>query len=241
MLERLEAFVKGIVDHLRSRTKPLGAAVKRELTRVLVLAADRIEQLKAALEPEAIDQADVAQEVGQLKATAEPKAIDQVDVAQEVGQEADAATLLWILSGGDEDAFVNYISTFPDPDLGALLRDPQRLQQTITDLQNAFPGGIGAGEVKDGIPHQALQSSNIFGFQFDPKSNKLKVRFQGGGVYEYFGVPQQVFRIFQAGAVPAKTTGRNEFGRWWTGKLPSSGAAFHKLIKLGGYTFRKVL
>jgi hypothetical protein len=93
---------------------------------------------------------------------------------------------------------------------------------------------------QDSIPKADLNSSNIYGFSYDPKSKSLYVRFQGGNVYGYEGVPPQIFRVFQAGAIPAKTDGQNEYGSWWVGKRPSLGASFYELIKKGGYPYQKL-
>lgn len=146
--------------------------------------------------------------------------------------------LLWQLAGGDETAFVGYLRTFPDPALNALLRNPTQLKKTIEDLQRRMPPG--QQPIVDGIPHADINSSNIYGFRYNPKNGRLMVRFQSGSVYGYEGVPAGVFKTFQQGAVPAKTNGRNNFGRWWTGKMPSLGAAFYDLIRQGGYTYQRL-
>lgn len=148
------------------------------------------------------------------------------------------ADLLWILAGGNPDAFVNYLRTYPDQNLNALLRNPTLLNQVIEQLSRVMPQG--EGEVRDGIQEAPLDSSNVYGYQYDPKSGRLKVRFQSGSVYEYGGVPAGVFKVFQQGAVPAKTTGKNRYGQWWTGKIPSLGAAFYSLIRQGGYPYQRL-
>lgn len=148
------------------------------------------------------------------------------------------ADLLWILAGGKEDAFVNYLRTYPDPSLNSLLKNPGLLQSTIERLNQNLPQGQ-RGET-DGIPQAPLDSSNIYGFQFDPSSGTLKVRFQSGSVYQYKGVPPGIFNVFKNGAVPAKTSGQNQFGKWWKGKLPSLGAAFYELIRSGGYPYARI-
>lgn len=148
-------------------------------------------------------------------------------------------TLLWILSGGQEDAFVNYLRTYPDPSLQSLLQSPDLLRATIDRLSRELPQGANRGEA-DGVPRAPLDSSNIYGFQYDPKSGFLKVRFQSGSVYAYQGVPSGVFRVFQNGAVPARTNGQNEHGRWWQGKIPSLGAAFYQMIRQGGYPYQRL-
>lgn len=147
------------------------------------------------------------------------------------------AQLLWILSGGNIDAFVNYMHQIPDPELNALLNHPERLDQIISQLHGQFPKGEPA--VVDGIEHAPLNSSNIWGAR-QLKNGKVQVRFQGGSVYEYDGVPPQVFKAFQMGSVPAKTQGQNQYGAWWKGKQPSLGASFHELIKERGYNYRRL-
>ena len=83
-------------------------------------------------------------------------------------------------------------------------------------------------------------SSTIYGFMYDDKTGKLKVRFNEGGVYEYSGVPKQVYQMFEAGAIPAKTDGQNNFGIWWKNKKPSLGASMHSLLKMGGFPYTKI-
>lgn len=148
------------------------------------------------------------------------------------------ANLLWILSGGQPDAFVNYLRTFPNPALNALIRNPTQLTQTIERLEREMPRGEPA--VSDGIHHSSLQSSNIWGFSYNPKTQKLLVKFNSGSVYGYTGVQPFIFKIFQSGAIPAKTNGQNRFGKWWRGKTPSLGASMHQLIKLGGYPYQRL-
>jgi len=148
------------------------------------------------------------------------------------------ADLLWILAGGQPDAFVNYARTFPDAGLNALANNPQALASVLQRLAQQMPQGERGSA--DGIDRAPLDSSNIYGFQYDPKSGALKVRFQSGAVYGYQGVPKEIYQIFASGAVPAKTEGHNEHGRWWIGKNPSLGAAFSALIKQGNYPYQKL-
>lgn len=156
----------------------------------------------------------------------------------------DSASLLWILAGGKEDAFIDYLRTFPDPQLNQLARRPEQLEGVIQRLQSTISQAH--GEVADGIPKADLNSSNIFGFSYNPQSKRLYVKFQGNGaygdgpVYEYEGVPPQIFKIFKNGAVPAKTSGQNRFGKFWKGKIPSLGAAFYEMIRKAGYPYSKI-
>jgi len=148
------------------------------------------------------------------------------------------ASLLWHISGGNPEIFTNYLRQVPDQALNALLNSPPQLQQIIRRLQENQPQE--RNREIGGIPQAPLQSSNIWGFSYEPGSKKLFVRFQGDGVYEYDGVPPQIFNLFQQGAVPAKTTGSNNYGSWWVGKNPSLGASLFELIKSKGYPYQKV-
>ncbi len=175
------------------------------------------------------------------KAMAQVAELEKAD--QEVQSEAQApmpmgADLLWILSGGQQDAFINYLRTYPDSGLNALLGNPAQLQAIISQLERTLPQGERGQQ--DGVPQAPIESSNIYGFQYDPKAGNLKVRFQSGSVYIYTGVPKGIFSVFQQGAVPAKTDGQNKYGRWWQGKMPSLGAAFYNLIRQGNYPYQKL-
>jgi hypothetical protein len=148
------------------------------------------------------------------------------------------AELLWHISNGQTEAFINYLQTVPDPSLNNLLKDQTQLAHTISELSERFPPGqpppIG------GIEKAPLNSSNIWGFKYDPATGGLNVRFQGGSTYHYDNVPNYIFNIFQRGSVPAKTTGQNQHGAWWKGKNPSLGAAFYDLIRQGPYPYERV-
>jgi len=96
------------------------------------------------------------------------------------------AQLLWVLSGQQEQAFISYLRTFPTPQTQALLNNPTALSHTIEQLSRMMPQG--EQPVIDGIQHADLNSSNIWGTQYNPKTGKMKVRFQGGSEYEYDGV-----------------------------------------------------
>ena len=148
------------------------------------------------------------------------------------------ADLLWQLSNANPETFINYLHTVPDESLNALLKNPTQLQATIERLSQQIPPGPAAQE--SGIPHAELNSSNIYGFKYEPKTGHLLVRFQKGPIYSYEGVPPYIFNVFSRGAIPAKTKGSNEFGSWWVGKNPSLGAAFYELIRSGPYPYERV-
>lgn len=147
------------------------------------------------------------------------------------------AQLLWILAGGNVDAFVHYLGSIPDPELNGLLRQPDQLDGIIHQLHANFPKGE-PGQA-DGIEHAQLNSSNIWGAR-QLQNGKTQVRFQGGAVYEYDGVPPQIFKAFMMGAIPAKTKGHNKYGAWWKGKQPSLGASFYQLIRQGAFPYRRL-
>jgi hypothetical protein len=134
------------------------------------------------------------------------------------------ADLLWILAGNKPEIFMEYLKTVPDPALNNLLNQKSLLESVIATLQQKMPEG--EPPVLDGIEKAPINSSNIYGFNYDPKTGRLLVRFQEGGIYQYEGVSPFIYRIFQNGAVPAKTSGKNKYGQWWEGKNPSLGAAF---------------
>lgn len=69
----------------------------------------------------------------------------------------------------------------------------------------------------DRIP---VQSSNIASIGYDSQASTLEVEFLGGGVYQYFGVPDHVYDGFM--------------------NAGSKGSYFHHSIKNGGYPSAKV-
>jgi uncharacterized protein YdbL (DUF1318 family) len=84
-----------------------------------------------------------------------------------------------------------------------------------------------------------LKSAVIRKTEYDEKANRLKVIFNNDSTYEYADVPLEVYEKLTAGGIKAKTSGENEFGKWWVGKDPSLGASFNELIKKGGYNFTR--
>ena len=213
--ELLREFL-GAIEQVMQSGEVLSDEFQGEIANTLGLLYSRIEQAEQQAPPE------------QPPPTEPPP----------ISQNMEGVDLLWILAGGNEEAFVGYLRTFPDPQFNQLLRNPQLLQQTIDNLRSRFGEGINLEA--DGIPHGPLMSSNIYGFQYDPNSKTLKVRFNSGSVYSYQGVPQGVFKAFESGAVPAKTDGENQYGEWWRGKMPSAGAAFYELIRNGGYAYQRL-
>ncbi len=125
-----------------------------------------------------------------------------------------------------------------------------QIAQTLELLYNRIEGLMGQE-----IPptpqaqtelQQAMPSSNIESFGYDDKNGRLLVRFLGdypnrnGPVYGYEGVPKNIFELFRQGAIPARTQGKNKWGSWWKGKVPSAGASLYTLIKNGGYQYKRL-
>ena len=108
--------------------------------------------------------------------------------------------------------------------------------------QPSQPSGETVPELQ-AAPHE---SSNINAFRYDPKTEKLFVKFQGkypsqnGPVYSYEGVPRFIFDVFKRGAVGPKTSGSNAWHTWKKGVTPSHGAAMNALIKQAGYPYQRI-
>jgi len=154
------------------------------------------------------------------------------------------AEYLYALAGGNLNAFRNYASQFPNAAFNAMARNPASLANIYNQLHSRIT--MPQGEVSDGIPKAELQSSNVYGYQYDPRSQSLKVKFNGkdvqqdGPIYQYDGVPPSVFKMIASGAIPAKTTGRNKYGMWFLGKKPSLGASVNELLKIAGFPYQRL-
>jgi hypothetical protein len=117
----------------------------------------------------------------------------------------------------------------------------QELRQQGAPTDGMPPAGQQPPELGNSMP-----SSNISKFGYDEKTGQLMVQFLGkypnanGPVYSYGGVPKQIFDLFRQGAVPARTDGKNRWGKWWKGKNPSMGASMYTLIKNAGYSYQRV-
>jgi KTSC domain len=117
----------------------------------------------------------------------------------------------------------------------------------IEELKSQFPvEALPAQGQKPPEINQGMPSSNVEGFAYDDKNQRLLVRFLGkypdrnGPIYGYQGVPKQIFDMFRKGAVPARTDGQNKWGKWWKGKVPSLGASLYTLVKNGPYSYQRL-
>ena len=74
----------------------------------------------------------------------------------------------------------------------------------------------------------------------------MYVKFNGknvkeaGPTYVYDNVPKEIAQIVEAGLIPAKTSGSNQWGSWWKKKSPSIGSAVNALLKKGGFPYRRL-
>lgn len=147
--------------------------------------------------------------------------------------------MLWFLAKGDPGAFVAYLNTIPDPALKNIAQNRQQIEQIVRNFQQQYPSGGEVPPLGD-LSQSPLQSSNVQGFRYDPRHARLLVKFQRDGVYSYENVPEYIYSLFRNGSAVCKTSGQNEYGRWWKGKSPSIGAALFNYIKQSGYPYQKV-
>jgi KTSC domain len=125
---------------------------------------------------------------------------------------------------------------------GILARELETTTARIDELRTAI------GQIpENNIPlNAAMASSNVSAFGYDDRNGRLLVQFLGdypdrqGPIYAYAGVPKVIFDLFRRGAIPARTDGRNRWGRWWRGKVPSMGASLYTLIREGNYPYERV-
>lgn len=214
LIDELIAGIQSVLQSGEVLSDEFQGALAQELEHTL----QRVDQLKKEVgQQEPID----GQNVGSLNAPLSPD-----------------SQLLWILAGQQEQAFISYLREFPSPETQALLANPTLLGETIDQLSQMMPQG--QQPVINGIQHSDLNSSNIWGTAYDPKTGKMRVRFQGGSEYEYDGVPANIYRAFSKGNASAKTSGQNQYGRWWENKNPSMGAAMNQYIKAGKFPYKKI-
>ena len=69
------------------------------------------------------------------------------------------------------------------------------------------------------MERQAVSSSNLASIGYEPMTQTLEVEFHGGRVYQYYGVPEQMFEEIK--------------------RAPSAGIFFNMYIK-EGYPYSRV-
>lgn len=219
--ELLRELLAGVQELLQSG-EILSDEFQGEVARTLINLTDRIDALSAQQQqPPGQQPPSPPQNAGNLNNPPSPD-----------------AQLLWILAGQNEQAFLEYLTTYPTPETQALLRNPTELQRVVAFLGEMMPQGEPL--VAGGMPHADLNSSTIWGTQYDPQSGNMKVRFQGGAEYVYQGIPPNIYRAFSQGQAAARTQGSNDYGSWWVGKNPSLGAALNQYIKAGGFPYQRI-
>lgn len=85
-----------------------------------------------------------------------------------------------------------------------------------------------------------LRSSNIRDASYDPPRRLMVVRFMSGAIYEYYNIPQALFKDIIMGNEAARTMDSKRPPRYWPGKFPSMGAALHWKVKVKGYLYRRI-
>lgn len=217
-IEDIKNALREMMQIIVQRGEPLSNELKTHIAQVMEHAATRITDLRRQPEPEA-EQAE-----RQIPNLGAPPSAD--------------AQLLWILAGQNPNTFVQYLNEYPSAETRTLLSNPDELRRNIDYLARMMPQG--EPPVIDGIQHSELNSSTIWGSNYDDKTGKMKVRFQGGAEYEYDGVPKNIYDAFSRGEASAKTSGQNQYGKWWENKNPSAGAAMNQYIKQGGFPYRRL-
>jgi hypothetical protein len=214
-IEDIKNSVRQLLQLFVQKGQPLSNDLKLELMKVLQHAEGRIAEFRK-------------------------QSLIQTTIQSPVPEGVD---LLWILSGKQPNAFVSYLRTFPGEGFNELANNPSRLASIIENLERNDPfqeAGIGS----DGIPNTELMSSNVIGMKYSPKNGSLLVKFFGNGkpdpVYQYDGVPVQIFKLLEHGNAFAKTKGSNSRGSWWPMKNPSIGASVNEYLKKGGYSYKRL-
>lgn len=127
-----------------------------------------------------------------------------------------------------------------DEEASAINSFIQNALQFIQEKKEEIP------ELTPEVPESEIESSNVNGFKFDPKTGKLLVQFHGkyplreGPVYQYSGFPPFLFDILKRGAIAPKTSGTSPFHDWHRGISPSLGASVNAILKAGNYPYQKV-
>jgi hypothetical protein len=187
------------------------------------------------------------QEAGQIaqflnEALASIQQLNETGPAPQKPQLPPGVELLWILSGNDPNAFVNYLRTYPGPGLKELAANPTQLANVIEQLQRFNPQRE-ITEGADGIQNTMYPSSNVAGLKYNPNTHKLLVKFHGvekEPIYQYEGVPRQIFEFLRHGNAIAQTKGKNRWGEWWKGKSPSIGRGVVDYLIKSGYNYRRL-
>jgi hypothetical protein len=139
----------------------------------------------------------------------------------------------------------------PDEVLGQVAETLNALNTRIEQIEQAqnpppppqpnepppIPPSTPTGGYVPPLEDAPFPSSNISRFRYDPRSRNLYIQFLGeypnrnGSVYQYSGVPPNIFQLLQRGGVGPITSGGNRWHNWNRNQLPSHGAAAYHLIR----------
>jgi len=67
---------------------------------------------------------------------------------------------------------------------------------------------------------KSVNSSNLKAVGYDPENSTLQIEFLNGGLYEYYNVPESIYKGLMAAS--------------------SHGSYFDQYIKKGGYRYKKL-
>lgn len=84
-----------------------------------------------------------------------------------------------------------------------------------------------------------VDSSNVDRLLFNDETNELVVKFNDGSIYSYFDVDFNEFLLVLDGAGVCRTSGKNKWGEWWVGKIPSVGAALNRILVRSGKRYKR--
>lgn len=82
-----------------------------------------------------------------------------------------------------------------------------------------------------------VRSSNVKSYRYDTEMETLIIEFNDGSKYLYEFMPFSTFEKIAKGDATCRTTGENQYGKWFEGKSPSVGAAIWKYIIEGSEKF----
>lgn len=132
---------------------------------------------------------------------------------------------------------------FPDELQGEVAKTLELLYNKIEELTRGAESLTPTPnrQIPPGMP-----SSNVAGMGYNEKTGDLQIQFLGkypnrqGPIYQYPDIPKPIAELLLSGAIPARTDGKNKWGKWWKGKSPSAGASVFTLLKNRNVPFQKL-
>lgn len=83
-------------------------------------------------------------------------------------------------------------------------------------------------------------SSNVDSYRYNDVNGTLDITFNSGDRYRYYNITDQEFEEIILGVAVAQTTGSNEYGSWFAGKIPSVGAAIWRFLRDAGKRYTRL-